>query len=48
MEGEKLQYFTEEGAKKAKWTPAEGAGELLTWYKVILQLHPNCWKLEYD
>ncbi|KMT01405.1 hypothetical protein BVRB_9g214140 [Beta vulgaris subsp. vulgaris] len=33
MEGEKLQYFTEEGAKKAKWTPAEGAGELLTWYK---------------
>ncbi|XP_056698961.1 beta-galactosidase 13 isoform X2 [Spinacia oleracea] len=33
LEGEKLQYFTEEGANKAKWTPAKGAGEVLTWYK---------------
>ncbi|XP_056698962.1 beta-galactosidase 13 isoform X2 [Spinacia oleracea] len=34
MEGEKHEYYTEEGAKKVKWVPAEGgAGEVLTWYK---------------
>ncbi|KAL2937117.1 Beta-galactosidase 14 [Bienertia sinuspersici] len=33
LEGEILQYFTEEGAKKAKWTPAKGPGKPLTWYK---------------
>ncbi|XP_057517920.1 beta-galactosidase 13-like isoform X2 [Amaranthus tricolor] len=33
MEGEKHQYFTEEGSKKAKWAPATGARELFTWYK---------------
>lgn len=37
LKGEKLQYFTEEGAQKAKWTPAKGAGDYLTWYKVVLQ-----------
>ncbi|KAL2937121.1 Beta-galactosidase 14 [Bienertia sinuspersici] len=33
LNGEKLEYFTEEGAKKAKWRPAKGNGEFLTWYK---------------
>ncbi|KAL9238396.1 hypothetical protein vseg_012824 [Gypsophila vaccaria] len=33
LEGEKLEYFNEEGAKKAKWTSAKGVGEPLTWYK---------------
>ncbi|KAK9690765.1 hypothetical protein RND81_09G152800 [Saponaria officinalis] len=33
LEGERLKYYTEEGSKKAKWTPAKGAGEALTWYK---------------
>jgi len=34
LEGERLKYFTDEGAKSAKWVPAKGAGEVLTWYKV--------------
>ncbi|KAJ8424862.1 hypothetical protein Cgig2_003149 [Carnegiea gigantea] len=33
LEGERLKYFTEEGAKSAKWVPAKGAGEAMTWYK---------------
>ncbi|KAL9244854.1 hypothetical protein vseg_018575 [Gypsophila vaccaria] len=33
LEGERLKYYTEEGSKKAKWTPAKGVGEALTWYK---------------
>ncbi|XP_048492479.1 beta-galactosidase 14 [Beta vulgaris subsp. vulgaris] len=34
MEGEKLKYFTEDGAKKVKWSTAEkGPGAPLTWYK---------------
>ncbi|KAL9244855.1 hypothetical protein vseg_018576 [Gypsophila vaccaria] len=33
LKGEMQKYFTEEGAKKAKWTEAKGVGEPLTWYK---------------
>ncbi|GAB2291951.1 hypothetical protein Dimus_026201 [Dionaea muscipula] len=34
LEGETLQYYTEEGAKKAKWGPAnKGQGSPLAWYK---------------
>ncbi|KAK9677553.1 hypothetical protein RND81_11G151400 [Saponaria officinalis] len=33
LKGEKLKYFTKEGAKKAEWTEAKGLGEPLTWYK---------------
>ncbi|XP_074312942.1 beta-galactosidase 13-like [Silene latifolia] len=33
LEGEKLKYFTEEGANKAKWTSAKASGKPLTWYK---------------
>ena len=31
--GEKLKYYSEEGAKQVKWVPAKGVGEPLTWYK---------------
>ncbi|CAO2815605.1 unnamed protein product [Amaranthus hypochondriacus] len=33
LQGERLQYFTEEGAKNAEWKPAKGSGEYLSWYK---------------
>ncbi|GAB2225222.1 hypothetical protein Droror1_Dr00006013 [Drosera rotundifolia] len=34
LEGERHQYYTEEGAKKAKWrAPNKGAGPALAWYK---------------
>ncbi|GAB4838514.1 hypothetical protein Ancab_028060 [Ancistrocladus abbreviatus] len=34
LEGEKLELFTEEGAKKVKWVPAnKGIGPGITWYK---------------
>jgi len=33
LEGERLQYFTDEGVSRANWTPATGVGEPLTWYK---------------
>ncbi|GAB2267879.1 hypothetical protein Dimus_002855 [Dionaea muscipula] len=34
LDGENLQYFTEEGAKKAKWGPPnKGQGPPLAWYK---------------
>ncbi|GAB2218059.1 hypothetical protein Droror1_Dr00001276 [Drosera rotundifolia] len=34
LEGEEREYYTEEGAKKAKWGPSnKGAGPALAWYK---------------
>ncbi|XP_057517906.1 beta-galactosidase 13-like [Amaranthus tricolor] len=35
LEGERHKIFTEEGAKRAKWKPAQGVGEPLTWYKAF-------------
>ncbi|KAL3613950.1 hypothetical protein CASFOL_042024 [Castilleja foliolosa] len=33
VEGEKLQLYTEEGAKKVKWVPANKMPSPITWYK---------------
>ncbi|KAH9622550.1 hypothetical protein KSS87_020073 [Heliosperma pusillum] len=33
LEGERQKYYTEEGSRKARWSPAKGVGEALTWYK---------------
>lgn len=36
VNGEKMQLFTEEGSKRAKWAPLDTNLGPVTWYKVII------------
>ncbi|KAL8137192.1 hypothetical protein V2J09_003193 [Rumex salicifolius] len=41
LEGERLEYFTEEGSKKAKWVPLKRKSAPMTWYKATFDAPPG-------